>query len=271
IPPADFVNKAEFKEVITAPGCVRGMMCGHYHQNHLYNFGGIPVMVRVGNSVTPMGYTLIYPYADGRILIVQKSQHFPHLDDVSNSIRSGAQGSEYDRFFTIGGSSALPLDGLTVHGRKARAFIDDGHLTLDSTEAKGTVLIDSPSLSNARLSFSAVKEGGTHMGALAFAHEDGSGGIEGVLTNVYSTDGNVFLADYTGNRKETLARTWFNINDGIAYKFILEARNDTITLSVKNMPKISARLKIKPSGKFGFFVNKGKMLITDLKLEKLDG
>ncbi|MFC1528918.1 metallophosphoesterase family protein [Candidatus Latescibacterota bacterium] len=271
IPPADLANKVEFKKVIAAPGCAKGMFCGHHHNNHLSYFGGIPVMVRVGNSMSPMGYTLIYPYSDGRILVVQKSQYFPHIDYVSNSIRSGAQGSECDRFFTIGGSSALPLDGLTVCGKKSSAFIDDGHLTLDSTESKGTVLIDRPGLSNVRLSFSAVKEGGTRMGALAFAHEDGSGGIEGALTNQYSTDGNVYLADYTGPRKEILDRTWFNINDGIAYKFILEARNDTITMSVKNMPEISATLKRKSSGKFGFFVDKGKMLVTDLKLEKLDG
>ena len=107
------------------------------------------------------------------------------------------------------------------------------------------------------------------MGVVACASDDGSDRIEGVLTSVYGPDGNMHLVSHRGGERKTLARSWFNISDGIAYKFILEVKNGTITLSNKNMPELTAEIQGAPSGKFGFFVEKGKMLVTNLRLETL--
>ena len=270
IPPENYINENEFKHIITSPGCVKGIMVGHQHRNYKYMIEDVLVMARVANVCSPMGYTMVYPYPDGRIIVVQKSQHFPFIDYISNSFTAGAQGEEKDRYYTLGGSSKLPLNGLKVINKYARADIKDGHLTLQSDKGKGLILIDKSGLTNVRISFSAVKEGATHMGVVAYASNDGLERVEGVLTSEYGPDGNMFLASYSGNKKETLARSWFNISDGIAYKFVLEAKNGKITLLNKNMPKLTTEIKDNPSGKFGFFVENGKMFVTDLRIEKLN-
>ena len=117
--------------------------------------------------------------------------------------------------------------------------------------------------------FSAVKEGATHIGALACANGDGSDRIDCVLTSKYGTDGNMYLKSYSGDKQETLDISWFNISDGISYKFIVEVKGGTITFSPKNMPELSASIPVTRKGKFGFFVENGKMFVTDLKLEKM--
>ena len=206
VPPGGFVNEEEFKTVINAPGCVRGMFCGHFHRNNLSMLGNVPVMVRVGNAMSPLGYTIVYPYSDGRIVVVQKSQHFPFLDFVSNGFRSGAQGEENDRYFTLGGSSELPLDGLEISGDGAKAGIFDGHLRLQSDGGKAFVLFKEPGLDNVRISFSAVKEKASRMGVIAYTDDGISGGVEGTVTGLYSSDGQMFLADTRGKRRETLDR-----------------------------------------------------------------
>lgn len=271
IPPDNYTykNTHDFGKVIASTGCVKGMVTGHIHRNERYSLNGIPVMVRASNVASPLAYTMVYPYPDGRIVVVQKSQHFPFINYMSNIIQEGLQGKENDRYYTLNGSSEMPLTGLTVKGNNAHAEIKNGRLSLESKEGKGMILIDKPELTHARISFSVVKEGATHIGAVACAGDSGSARIEAVLTSEYGTDGNMFLAAYRENRKETLDRSWFNIADGIAYKCVLEARNGTITFSPKNMPELSAAVKGNPSGKFGFFVENGKMLVTDLKLEKL--
>jgi len=269
IPPRSYINSADFNALVSSFGCVRGMMVGHNHKNEQYMIGDVPVMIRVANVRSPMGYTVVYPYPDGRFIVVQKSQHFPFLDYVSNTVSSGSQGGENDRYFTRNGSSELSLDGLRVLDKYARAKIWDGHLSFLSSKKKGILLIDSPGLTNARISFSATKEGATHMGVVACASDDGSDRIEGVLTSEYGPDGNMHLVSHRGGERKTLARSWFNISDGIAYRFVLEVKNGTVTLANKNMPELTAKIPGGSSGKFGFFVDKGKMLVTDLKLEKL--
>ncbi len=272
IPPDNYTYDTtdDFGKVIASTGCVMGLMTGHIHRNQRYTLNGIPVMVRASNVASPLAYTLVYPYPDGRIVVVQKSQHFPFINYISNTIQEGLQGKENDRYYTLNGSSEMPLTGLKVTGSNdTLAEIKNGRLSLESQNGKGMILIDRPALRDARISFSVVKEGATHIGVVACASDSGPSRIEAVLTSEYGTDGNMFLASHSGNRKETLDRSWFNIADGIAYKCVLEAKNGTITFSPKNMPELSAAVKGNPSGKFGFFVENGKMLVTDLKLEKL--
>lgn len=269
IPPEGYVNRDEFTSLVTSCDCIRGMITGHNHRNDMQMAGDIPVMVRAANVCSPLAYHMVYPYPDGRIIMVQKSQHFPFLDYISNNFTSGAKDEEKDRYYTIGGSSRLPNEGLVPVGRNTEVKIEDGHLTLRSEQGKGIVLIDYGRLDNARLSFSATKKRATHMGVIAFADDSGEAGIHGVLTSEYGHDGNMYLASYSAGKKEILARSWFNIIDDIAYRFVLEAKNGKITLANKNMPELSAELKGSRPGKFGFFVENGEMYVTDLKLEKL--
>jgi hypothetical protein len=231
--------------------------------------GGIPVLVRVGNVSSPFGYTIVHLYPDGRILLVQKSQHFPLDDFISTKIQGGAQGSETDRYLTLGGSSQLPLDGLRVLGNEARASIADGHLRLSSRSGRAMVLIDSASLGNARLSLTAVKASADCMGAIALARADGEGGIEAAVTSRYSPDGKVFLATQRDGGRQVLARSWFNISDDISYRLKLEIRERQITAIWKNMLELQVSVPPADTGQFGFFVDRGTMFVTDVTLEKL--
>jgi hypothetical protein len=269
IPPEEYFNQEAFERAISSRACVKGMMCGHKHRNYRYMLHDIPVMVRAGNVLSPMAYSILHLYPDGRFIVVQKSQHFPFLDYQSGLVTQGAQGDEEDRYFTVGSSSAMSPDGLVLHGGNAQVRIEDGHLTLTSEKGRGTVLIDKRGAGNFRLSFSATKEGATHMGAVFSMSDDGSERIDGVLTSEYGPDGNMYLAASSGTSRETLDRSWFNISDGIAYRFILEVRDGGITFSPENMPELTASIPENTSGKFGFFVENGKLLVTDLKLEKL--
>ncbi len=255
--------------MIASYSCIKGMMCGHKHRNYRYAIGDVPVMVRASNVASPLAYTMVYPYPDGRFVVVQKSQHFPFIDYMSNTLQDGLQGTAEDRYFTIGGSSELHDNDLTVVGNDASARIHDGHLELKSEKGTGFLLIDKPTPGNVRISFSAAKEGATRMGVVAWANSDCSNSIEGVLTSEYGPDGNMYLASHQGNVKKTLDVSWFNISDGIAYGFVMEARNGSITMSPRNMPELTATVAGNPLGKFGFFVENGRMLVTDLKLEKL--
>ncbi|MFC1693940.1 hypothetical protein ACFL1R_10585, partial [Candidatus Latescibacterota bacterium] len=66
IPPTSYVNSEEFKRLINAAGCVKTMMVGHTHRNKRYLFGDVPVLERIYNTASPLGYSMIYPYPDGR-------------------------------------------------------------------------------------------------------------------------------------------------------------------------------------------------------------
>lgn len=75
VPPGNYTYRPEdFERAASATGCVRGMFCGHTHKNSRTLLGDIPVMIRVSNAAAPLGYSLIYPYPDDRLLVVQKSQ-----------------------------------------------------------------------------------------------------------------------------------------------------------------------------------------------------
>ncbi|MFC1693939.1 hypothetical protein ACFL1R_10580 [Candidatus Latescibacterota bacterium] len=120
--------------------------------------------------------------------------------------------------------------------------------------------------------FTAVSEGAYRMGAIAYANEDCTECIEAYLCGAkghYGPFGDLYIDSIKNSSPETIAMSWFNISDGIAYRFILEARNGEVILAIKNMPVLTARIKNPPNGKFGIFADQGKILITDLKLEKL--
>jgi hypothetical protein len=108
VPPDQWFNSEDFEKAIVSSGCVKAILGGHAHRNSLFLIGGIPVLIRVGNVSSPFGYNMVYLYPDGRMVIVQKSQHFPFDDFISLGVQPGAQGSEADRYLTIGGSSHLP-------------------------------------------------------------------------------------------------------------------------------------------------------------------
>jgi len=270
VPPAGWVNAAEFEGVIASSGCVRAVLCGHTHRNSINFMGGVPVLVRVANVTSPFGYTMVHCYPDGRILLVQKSQHFPFDDFISSSLQTVSPlGSEGDRYLTLGGTSQLRLDRLKVIGNDARAVVQDGHLRLVARNDRPLVLIDAVSLQQARLTLTAVKATGERMGGIALAGPDGTGGIEATVTSRYSPEGKVYLAKTRPGGRDILARSWFNIADNIAYRLTLEVRNGRIRASWKNMLDLEATVDSAAPGHFGFFVDRGTMFVTDLKLERL--
>jgi len=193
------------------------------YPSQLHQFlGGVPVLVRVANVTSPFGYTMVHLYPDGRILVIQKSQHFPFDDFISSRFQPGGLGSEADRYLTLGGTSQLPLGRLKVAGADASASIVDGHLRLTARNERSAALVDTSELKNARISLTAVKVGGERMGGIALSSPDGTGGIEAAVTSRYSPDGKVFLASNRSGGRDILARSWFNIADNIAYRLVLE-------------------------------------------------
>jgi hypothetical protein len=270
VPPRGWVNAAEFEKLIAAPGSVRAILCGHTHRNSIDFMGGVPVLIRVANVTSPFGYTMVHCYPDGRVLLVQKSQHFPFEDFISSSIqRTTPLGSESDRYITVGGSSQLPLENLNVVGNEARALIHDGHLRLSGRNDRALVVINTAPLQQARLTLTAVKASGERIGGIALAGPDGKGGIEAAVTSRYSPDGKVYLAATSGDRRDILARSWFNIADNIAYHLTLEITERRIIATWKNMLKLEVKRETAAAGHFGFFVDNGVMFVTDLRLERL--
>jgi hypothetical protein len=69
--------------------------------------------------------------------------------------------------------------------------------------------------------------------------------------------------------REILARSWFNIGDRIAYRLVVEIRGGRVRASWKNMLNLETSVDPAKAGYSGFFVDRGDMLITDLKLERL--
>jgi len=268
VPPQQWINAAEVENVAVSSGCVKGFVCGHVHRNSLSFMSGIPVLTRIANVMSPMGYTMLHLYSDGRMIVVQKSQHFPMEDFISSGFRSGTQGPESTRYLTIGGSSRLPLEGLRVVGTEAHAVIADGHLRLASLPGRAAVVLDTDLLQNARLTLTSVKAA-ERMGAFVLANKDSEGGIEATVTSHYSPDGKVFLSQQQSDHREVLARSWFNISDDIAYRLSVEVRNGRVLASWKNMLDLEAKTAPGRSGYFGFYVEKGAMFVTDLKLERL--
>ena len=269
VPPAGWVNVADFETVIASSGCVRAVLCGHTHRNSISFLGGVPILVRVANVTSPFGYTMVHLYPDGRIIAIQKSQHFPFDDFVSARFQPGGLGSEADRYLTLGGTSQLPLERLKVTGADYRAAIVDGHLRLTARSERAMILLDSLALRNARLTLTAVKAAGERMGGIALAAPDGSGGIEASLTSRYSPDGKVYLARNGPGAREILARSWFNIGDNIAYRLVLETRDGRVRASWKNMLDLEAPVDAGTTGHFGLFVDRGTVFVTDMKLECL--
>lgn len=269
VPPSGWINTAAFEAVIVGAGCVKAVLCGHWHRNNLSFLGGIPVLVRISNVETPFGYSMVHGYPDGRLIVVQKSQHFPGEEFISAGFAKGKQGAQSDRYLTLGGASALPLTDLRVLGEAPRASIGDGHLRVTSREGRAIVLIDTAALGNARLTLTAIKAGGERIGGLAFASPDGRDCIEATLTSRYSPDGKVMLVSNVAGKREVLARSWFNIADDIAYKLTLETSDGRIRASWKNMADLDAGPVARTSGHFGFYVERGTMVVTDVTLERL--
>lgn len=272
VPPSDWINNAAFEEVLTTAGAgvVKAVLCGHWHRNNSFFIGGIPVLVRTSNVETPFGYHMVHCYADGRLIVVQHSQHFPYEEFLSAGFAQGKQGAEADRYVTIGGASQLPLTGLKVIGADARARIVDGHLRLASRTGRATVLIDTAAMGDARLTLTAVKARGERMGGIARAAADGTGGVEAVVTARYSDDGKVFLATGSGNARQVLARDWFNIGDDIAYRLTLECRKGKVTAAWQNMLTLETTTATTGAGgHYGFFVERGGMFVTEVTLEGL--
>lgn len=270
VPPVAWANAAEFEKTITQAKCVRAVLCGHTHRNSINFMGGIPILVRVANVTSPFGYTMVHCYPDGKVLLIQKSQHFPLEDFLSSSIQGpGPLGTEGERFLTVGGSTQLALEKLRVIGGEAQAGVADGHLRLTGRNERAMVLIDTAPLNQARLTLTIVKAAGERVGGIGLAGADGAGGIEAALTSRYSPDGKVYLASSGPGGREVLARNWFNIGDQISYRLTLTVGDGRITASWKNMLNLESKIASTASGHFGFFVDRGVALVTDLRLERL--
>ncbi len=241
--------------------------------------------MRAGNAMAPLGYTIIHAYSDGRLIVVQKSQHFPFLDFVSSGLREGAQGREIERYVTLGAPSVLPLKGMRLVGQSAIANIRNGHLRLDSgrenqtaylddnpisipKKTRGAVLIETADVRNARISISMVAERAARIGAFALAGPDGTGGFETSLTVGNSGQGQLFLTDLRKGSRTTLDRSWFNVHPGGAYKCVLQVRGKEIKADWKNMVSLKAPIEGGGPGKFGLFVDDGTLFVTDLMMEK---
>lgn len=269
VPPADWLDIAAFEEIIARAGCVKAVLCGHWHRNNLSYLGGVPVLVRASNVETPFGYSMVHAYPDGRLIVVQKSQHFPYEEFLSARFGGARQGSIADRYLTVGGASRLPLTGLRVLGDAPEVAIVDGHLRVRSRQGRAIVLVDAPAVDSARLTLTAVKTGGERMGALVFASPDGTGGVEAAVTSRYSPEGKVMLASGAGRERQVFARSWFNIADDIAYRLTLETHGDRVRASWKNMVDLEAGPVPRAGGHVGFFVERGAMIVTELVLERL--
>jgi hypothetical protein len=286
VSPLSYVNRSEFELLVNSYDCVKAMFCGHEHRNYFFPLGKVPVLMRAGNAMAPLAYSMIYPYPDGRLVVVQKSQHFPFMDFVSTRLKEGAQGREIERYLTLGASSAIPLSGMKLIGPSALANIRNGHLRLDSGRenqtayldsqpisipktAKGVLLIETPDVRNARLSFSAVPERAARMGAFALADQDGGGGIETSLSVRTSGQGKLLLTDLRKGKKDILDRNWFNVHSGGAYRCVLEVLDGRIKAEWKNMAGLTSSIQGASTGKFGIFVEDGTIFVTDLKLEKI--
>lgn len=268
IPPANWGDPARFESLLASFPCVKALVCGHWHRNNLSLLAQVPVLVRASNVETPFAYHLLHLYPEGRLVVVQHSQHFPHDEFISASAAPGKQGSEAERYLTIGGGSRLPLDGLTVVGDDARAEVSDGRLALGSRSGRATLLIDARLLGDARLSVSLVKGPGEAVGAVARCDDAGRGGTEAVITSRYSPSGKVFLRQDAPAGASIVDRSWFNIGDDLAYRLTLEVRGGRVKAAWKNMLSLEGPIGA-GAGRFGVFVERGVMYVTDLVLESL--
>jgi hypothetical protein len=286
VSPLSYINRGEFEALVNSVDCVKAMFCGHEHRNYFFPLGKIPVLMRVGNAMSPLGYTIIHAYSDGRLIVVQKSQHFPFLEFMSSGLRAGAQGREIERYVTIGAPSILPLKGMRLLGQSAIANIRNGHLRLDSgrenqtayvdekpisipKRTRGTLLIETNDIRNACISFSMVAERAARVGAVALADADGQGGFEASLTVGTSGQGQLFLTDLRKGKREQLDRSWHNVHPGGAYKCSLQVSGREVRADWKNMASMKAPIRGGGPGKFGVFVENGTLFLTDLKLEKI--
>ena len=285
VSPLSYINKSEFEVLVNSVDCVKGMFCGHEHRNYFFPLGKVPVLMRVGNAMAPLGYSIIHVYPDGRLIVVQKSQHFPFLDFISSGLREGAQGREIERYVTLGAPSVLPLKGMRLIGQSAVVNIRNGHLRLDSgresqtayldkkpiaipKKTRGTLLVETADVRNARITVSMVAERAARVGCFALADAEGKGGLETSLSIGTSGQGQLFLTDLRKGKKDLLDRSWFNVHPGGAYKCILQVSGKEISADWKNMAGLKSPIQGGGPGKFGLFVEDGTLFLTDLKLEK---
>lgn len=130
------------------------------------------------------------------------------------------------------------------------------------------MLIGTAGLRNVRLTLAAVKAAGERRGAVALAGENGRDGYKATLTSRHSPDGKVYLARNRPGGHVVPARSWFNI-DNVAYRLSSEVRNGQISASWKNMLDLRTALEPGARGYFGFYVERGATLVTDVSLEQL--
>jgi hypothetical protein len=269
VPPSGWQDSSAFEEILAGAPCVRVVLCGHTHRNVIRMLGGVPIVERAANVTSPFGYTMVHCYPDGRVILVQKAQHFPADDFVSLKAQGpGPLGSEGERFLTVGGTSRLPLTGLKVLGKGAKASIHDGHLRLTAGSERAQILVDAPPLRNGRMTLTMTGSNAGRMGGIALAGPGGEGGVEAALTARYSPDGKVYLARPSAAGREVLARDWFNISDHIAYRLTFEVRDGKLRAAWKNMLELTASVDA-TAGQFGLFVDGGTVLVTDLRVEAL--
>ncbi len=114
VPPAGFNHKGGLERAVTQAGCVRGIFCGHNHSNSRAEFGGVPVFVRIGNASSPMGYSMIHVYPDGRITWC-KSQIHPYHNFNTQTLRPGLQRPKRPVFY--GRRSERPAPRRPPRGR----------------------------------------------------------------------------------------------------------------------------------------------------------
>ncbi len=270
VPPSDWGDRSALEELVAANPSVKGMVCGHWHRNNLSFLAGVPVLVRASNVETPFSYHMLHLYRDGRVVVVQHSQHFPFDEFVSAGFAAGKQGAESDRYLTIGGNSLMPIEKLTVVGDDVAARVADGHLRLSSRLGRAGVVIDTADLRDARLTMSMVMASGDAAGGFALAGANGRGGVEAVVTPRYSASGKVYLRqDVAGGAPSLLQPAWFNIGYNLAYRLTLEVRGRKVTASWKGMTPIDATVETDRPGRFGCFVERGVLFVTDLALERL--
>ena len=116
-PPAGWVNAADFEKLIASSGCVKAIFCGHCTATRSAFSAESPSWSGRPMSLPPSGTRSLHLYPDGRILAIQKSQHFPFDDFISAGFRTGGLGPKADRYLTIGGKFTAPTG--SVEGSEA--------------------------------------------------------------------------------------------------------------------------------------------------------
>ena len=83
-----------------------------------------------------------------------------------------------------------------------------------------------------------------------------------------SPSGKVFLRQDAPAGASIVDRSWFNIGDDLAYRLTLEVRGGRVKAAWRNMLSLEGPVGA-GAGRFGVFVERGVMYVTDLVLESL--